>query len=44
MAASLKNKAKEFGNRKSTNDEIDAEMYIATSGQPSSKKKRKNKN
>ncbi|KAJ0458628.1 putative K domain, type 1 superfamily, krr1, KH1 domain-containing protein [Helianthus annuus] len=44
MAASLKNKAKEFGNRKSTNDEIHAEMYIAASGQPSSKKKRKNKN
>ncbi|KAI3805245.1 hypothetical protein L1987_27447 [Smallanthus sonchifolius] len=43
MAASLKNKAKEFVNRKSATDEIDAEMYIAASGQ-SSKKKRKNKN
>ncbi|KVI05193.1 Ribosomal RNA assembly KRR1 [Cynara cardunculus var. scolymus] len=40
MATSLKNKAKEFGNRKS-GDKIDAEMYIATSsssGQPSNKK------
>ncbi|KAI7751778.1 hypothetical protein M8C21_012745, partial [Ambrosia artemisiifolia] len=44
MTASLKNKAKEFGNRKSASDEIDAEMYIAASGQLSSKKKRKNKN
>ncbi|KAK9049388.1 hypothetical protein SSX86_031644 [Deinandra increscens subsp. villosa] len=43
MAASLKNKAKEFGNRKSATGEIDAEMYIAASGQ-SSKKKPKNKN
>ncbi|KAK9076964.1 hypothetical protein SSX86_005299 [Deinandra increscens subsp. villosa] len=42
MAASLKNKAKEFGNRKSATDEVDAEMYIAASGQ-SSKKKPKNK-
>ncbi|XP_022032346.1 KRR1 small subunit processome component-like [Helianthus annuus] len=40
----LSDKAKEFGDRKSANDEIDAEMYIAASGQPSSKKKRKNKN
>ncbi|KAK9062984.1 hypothetical protein SSX86_016854 [Deinandra increscens subsp. villosa] len=43
MAASLKNKAKEFGNRKFATGEIDAEMYIAASGQ-SSKKKLKNKN
>ncbi|KAK1430054.1 hypothetical protein QVD17_12538 [Tagetes erecta] len=42
MAASLKNKAKEFGKRKSATDEIDAEMYIA--GVQSSKKKSKNKN
>ncbi|KAL8222852.1 hypothetical protein R6Q57_020251 [Mikania cordata] len=41
MAASLKNKAKEFGNRKSATDEINAEMYIAAPGQ-SSKKKQKN--
>lgn len=42
MATSLKNKAKEFGNRRST-DNIDAEMYIAASGQPSSKKSKNRK-
>ncbi|XP_076927832.1 KRR1 small subunit processome component-like [Bidens hawaiensis] len=41
IAASLKSKAKEFGNRKSATEEVDAEKYIAA---PSSKKKRKNKN
>ncbi|XP_071729769.1 KRR1 small subunit processome component-like [Rutidosis leptorrhynchoides] len=42
MATSLKNKAKEFGNKKSA-DKIDAEMYIATSGEPSNKKSKKKK-
>ncbi|KAJ9553850.1 hypothetical protein OSB04_017895 [Centaurea solstitialis] len=41
MATSLKNKAKEFGKRKS-GDKIDAEMYIAAG--PSSSKKLKTKN
>ncbi|KAI3496558.1 hypothetical protein L1887_38923 [Cichorium endivia] len=40
MATSLKKKAKEFGNRKST-DRIDAEMYIAASGEASKKKSKK---
>ncbi|XP_071736997.1 KRR1 small subunit processome component-like [Rutidosis leptorrhynchoides] len=42
MTTSLKNKAKEFGNKKSA-DKIDAEMYIAASGQPSNKKSKKKK-
>ncbi|PWA84985.1 KRR1 small subunit processome component [Artemisia annua] len=41
IATSLKNKAKEFGKSKSA-DKIDAEMFIATAGEPS-KKKSKNK-